>query len=280
MRQEKARLIVLDIETYRTRNEAVIERIRQEQYERACPVNKPKEEKFAWNTTAGREARVAEALDKTACDPLLAEVLCCVYQADGKAQGSSCFYDEADGLLDAANALDALAGPETVWCGHNLAGFDLPVLLNRWRRYELCPPEHFPVFHGGRWRGRVWDTMLRTPCKNGLGLVSLDDVCLAYGMGAAKSVAWRGTPMDGSRVGEAYEAGEYDLILEYCMADVAVQEALYYRQTANDTWGTFDARHDVAERLAEIDDSGLSEGARAIAKLQVLEGAGLVPRVA
>ena len=279
--QSKARLIVFDIETYRTTNPAAMEQIREEAIEKKPASNTRKEVKMAWHTEAAREERAAEALAKTSVNVLLAEPLCVCWEADGDAyQADMMNRPEAEQLALLADAWDNQASQETIWCGHNIAGFDLAILLNRFRRHDICPPKHFPRYTDGKWRGRVWDTMLRTPCPNGLGFVKLSAVCQAHDIRSAKQeVHWNGEPMDGSRVAEAYEAGEYDLILDYCADDVSVQRDLYLRQTANDTWGTFDRHSDLTEQIIEIQQApGLTEGARAIAIVKMLESNGLMPR--
>lgn len=307
------RLIVLDCETYPTRNEAVCAEIAAEivggddqpksvtkEVKRVwAAMGKPepskKEFELLWDTEEVRAARCKDALWRTALDPMLAELLCVVWTWPGRAfcASADCMGARVNGepVLDgslAANeeeALELLAmewdkhiGPETILVGHNIAGFDLPIILNRWRRWGIKPPKHFPAYYNGRWGGRVFDTMLRTPAKT--PFVSLKDACRAYAVPGAKSVEWEGAPMDGSRVAAAFEAGERDLILRYCESDVIVTLDLYQRMTAGDTWGTWDTRDEVAEAIAEIEAGGLTDGARAISILQVLERNGLVPRAA
>ena len=281
---DKSRLIVLDIETYRTRVPEIVERIEREAIERQPAQNVAKALKDAWDTESSRERRAAEALSKTALNVLLAEILCVCWRADGECSDVSTMHEnktaEEHALRVLVEAWNEQAGPDTIWCGHNIHNFDLAVLLNRWRRYGIRPPEHFPQFSNGRWFGRTWDTMRRTPCDSGLGLVSLRTVCEAYGIEGAKSTFWRGEPIDGARVSEVYEAGEYDLILEYCRQDVVVEEALYLAQTDCDTYGTYDTRAEVHQQIAEIQESTLRPGEKAMAIQQLLESAGYIPRAA
>lgn len=276
----KTRLHTLDIETSQTRNKSAVDAITEEVLAKRPAQNVAKEKKIEWDTESARDARVQEALAKTSLDVLLAEVLCVCWSTDEahyRVDGMTEDQDEA--LRSLAEMWDEQAGPETIWIGHNIERFDMPILLNRWRRYHITPPEHFPRYHNGRWRGRIYDTMQMAPVQNGLGFVSCDALCQAYGV-TPKWVDWDGEPMDGSRVGEAYQAGQYDLILEYCDADVDTEHRLYMAMTGNDKWGTFDRRSALAEQIDELKQSELSEGARAIAILSILEGAGLVPRVA
>ena len=262
-----ARFLILDIETYATSNPAARERIRQAAIEKRPPGNCKKEIKLAWDTEQAREERAAEAVAKTALDVLLAEPLCVCYDVDGEPVQADMMRNQEDETLAAlAQVWNEQAGPGTIWAGHNLEGFDLRILLNRWRAHGIAPPAHFPVFNAGRWRGRVYDTMLRTPSNSGVNMVSLRAVCEAYGLPAAKTnTLWKGEPLDGAQVGAAFEAGEYDLILEYCADDVQVQRDLYMAQTKADTWGTYPREDDLEAAADDIHNSNLTEAQKQLA---------------
>jgi hypothetical protein len=291
----KARLIVVDIETYRTRIPSVIERLRREAVEKRPAQNTLKELKVEWDTSAAREARALEAIGKTSVDVLLAEPLCVYWETLGEdgiqSIGEVDFMAPGEGiaggmdpmdilavggqLVEVAAAWAALTGPETIWVGHNLKGFDLPVLVNQFRRYEVTPPESFPQFIGRRWLGRVYDTMERCPTKT--GYLSLEDACEAYDVRAGAVVKWNGVPMDGSRVGAAYEAREYEILRRYCALDVTMAYRLYMAMTGNDSWGTYDRAGSVAEQIGELRGAeGLTEGQRALGIVSVLERAGMI----
>lgn len=285
MSEGKARLLVFDCETVYCRQESIVQRLRQEAIDKRPAKNAAKDDKLEWDTEEARDERAREAIRKTSMDVLLAEVLCTCFRADGAAYAVQMMEGDAPdleyaGLLLLAEAFGELAGPDTVWIGHNVLSFDLPLLLNRWRHHDIRPPEHFPCFVNGRWQGRVYDTMRRTPSDNALGMVSFAKVCEAYGIPGAKTVMWRGEPMDGGRVSDAWEAGEYDIIEEYCACDVEVNERLYLRMTCDDTWGTYDTRKQITDQIEEIEQSDLTVAQKAIAKMMVLEGAGLLPRSA
>lgn len=277
----KANRIVIDIETYRTLNEDVLRRVREDAQNKEPAQNVKKEIKELWRTTEAINKRMAEAVEKTAVDPLIAEVLCICVRVDGEAKRATFMpltpAEIANWLDTFARMMDDWAGPDTVWVGHNIAGFDLAVLTNTFRRYGVRPPEHFPKFIGKRFQGRVYDTMLRTPCSNGLNLVSLDDTFAAMGLGAAKRVQWRSMTMCGALVGEAYDAGDYNTILDYCDADVESEERLYEAMTFKGTWGTFD-RHDiVAAEIAAIRETKQSDTAMRLAIYGLMESHGMIP---
>jgi len=279
----KARVIHFDIETYRTTDGALLDRIVQEAVVKRPAQNTLKEIKTLWDTTEAQDARAAEALSKTALDVTLAEVLVVCAMSDdeyilqatvGGNEGCSTA-DEHDLLSHAAAKLDLHADADTIWCGHNIEGFDLPILINRWRRYRITPPEHFPTY-SGRWRGRVYDTMQRVPTKN--GFISLNEACARYDISMAKDTMWNGAPMTGARVAEAYEAGEHKLLLDYCAADVAMVCELYSVMTCGGTRGTYGTPDEVGAKVREIEESHLSDGLKAMAIVKVLDNAGRIPR--
>jgi len=265
----KATRITFDLETYRTTNPDAVARIRQEAIDKEPAGNTLKALKEAWNTTKAREARASQALAKTSLDPMLAEILCVCLLVDfpdsTTADGTYDLMAPSDTLASLRTVLDNNTDENTLWIGHNIAGFDLPILLNSWRRAQIPPPTHFPVFRNGHWRGCYYDTMQHIP-NNRAGYVSLDSACQAFGLGSAKTIDWNGPPMEGSRVAEAYEAGCYDLIMRYCAQDVHIERALYLCLTAGGRYGTPEAqRADLRASIAEIEaNPDLSDDAKAI----------------
>jgi predicted PolB exonuclease-like 3'-5' exonuclease len=276
-----ARTIVLDIETHRTRDAAVIARLREEAFGKAPLKGATKEEKLDWHTEKSREERFAEVLDKTAVDPMQAEILCIVVAQDDHSPvrfAARTPGEEADMLREFSRVINLFATPETIWVGHNLEGFDLPVLINRFRRLGVEPPDAFPVYlhAGGRYHGRVFDTMKRTPGRN--PFISMEAACEVCGITLSQTM-WRGEPMHGGRVGEAYAAGYMDVILDYCAGDVLDTRELYNRLTFGDRWGTFPKPSDLGERLEEIEaDPDLSPAQKALTQKSLLKSAGAWPK--
>jgi DNA polymerase III epsilon subunit-like protein len=247
----RASVIVFDIETYSTRDSRMIEKIRNEAVQKRPAKNLAKDKKTAWNTEESRAARGAEAVSKTALNPMLASVLCVVYRVygltpepadyfidgmadhtlrDGPNYNDHAHQAEGEALADLAIRWDEIAGPDTLWVGHNIEGFDLPVLLGAWLRHDIEPPDHFPRLSHGRWYGSIYDTMAHYP-NNNAGFVSLDSVCEALHLPSAKSHIWQGEPMTGARVAAAYESGACELIIEYCAVDVAAEARVFERLT-------------------------------------------------
>lgn len=274
----KARTIILDIETYRTTNPTAIARIRQEAAEKEAPKTASKDVKIWWDTEKAREERFQEALAKTAVDPMLAEILCVVVAIDDRepVPFDQCGIYEADLLTDFASLVEQVASEETIWVGHNVEGFDLPVLLNRIRRLKIKPPTHFPAYNAGRFYGRIFDTMKRTPGRT--PFISMEAACEVAGVDLP-AVLWRGEPMHGGRVAECYEASEWDALIDYCRQDVLATRELYNALTFGDAWGTFPVPNDLASRLDEVErDESLTEAQKAITQKSLMKSAGAWPR--
>ena len=309
MTQEKivrkpARLVVFDVETMPTQNQAIRKMVEQTAREKRPAMNTAKALKKTWDAPDSIERRADEAFKDTALDVLLAELACLcaiVVDADGTChelrlsmmpafefleyggkkvvQQTFCKSDLLEALSD---VLNQLVGQETIWVGHNILGFDLAVLLNNFRRTGVRPPDSFPAFDHGRWYGRTYDTMRRTPCGHSLGLVSLENACLAYGLPPAKSVLWENEPMHGGRVWDLVLGGNVNTLMEYCMTDVRATLTLYLAQTCVDSWGVWGVKDDsVAGDVAAIEnDPELTRAAKDRCILTRLEQAGLVPRLA
>jgi len=298
VKNAKASVIVFDIETYSTRDPRMIEEIREEAISKRPAQNTAKELKIAWDTTEARAERGAEAVAKTALDPMLASVLCVVYRVYGLSPEPSdyftdCMADhelrqgqhyndhahlaEGEALADLAQRWDEIAGPDTLWVGHNIEGFDLPVLLGAFLRHDIEPPAHFPRFSHGRWFGSIYDTMCHYP-NNRAGFVSLDTACRALGMPAAKSHLWQGEPMSGKRVAAAYEAGACELIIEYCAVDVAAEARVFERLTNGRLFAGNSRTEAKRAALAPIwASTDLDRGSKKIASFDALLALGEIP---
>lgn len=279
------RSVVFDIETLPVSDPGLERAVRREAEEKAPAASASKAKKEAWYTEEATRARGEEAWLKTAVDVLLAEVCVISIQEEGGAvqtwQMGLDEWAEPEVLEAAADYLNTLLDEDTVLAGHNIKGFDLAILLNRWRRYEIEPPRFFPVYGRGRWYGgcRLYDTMERVCAKT--PFVSLEDACAAYGLGKAKSLEWDGAPMDGSRVFAAFEAGKFELLAQYCEADVAAERALFERMTfgGRHGLGDGDAREAMSAAIGEIEaQEELTWSQRELAIMSVLRANGLVPK--
>ena len=271
-----ARRLHIDIETCCSTDRQTYERVTKAAREKRPNGNASKIDKEQWDTPEAADARALAAIRKTAVDPLHAEILCIVATTGGT-EGIRVFpcmdEDEAGSVSDFARWCDEVAGPSTIWSAYNGKRFDFAVLANRMTRHRVRPPDYFPVWDGRGWRGRVFDTMERLPTYD--PFTSFTEACEAYGL-ECKTTMWKGEPMNGSRVQEAWEAEEFDLILDYCAADVLHEEQLYLAMTHGDTWGTFDVGKDTLSDLSELAQSELSPAQKWLAFVPLARSAGWI----
>jgi hypothetical protein len=274
-----ARRISIDIETLPTRNESILQRLTSAARNKRPPKASSNALKMEWDTSELVGERIQEAIDETAVNPFLAEpVLVCLKADDNGIEVFQLQVHDGDHMKGLANRLAEIADTKTIWIGHNLIGFDLPVLFNSFIRYRNEIPQAFPhCIRFGKWIGRIFDTMQRAPGKT--PFVGMETLCEAYDI-ELPEIMWDGIPLDGSRVKEAWatKAGRA-AVIEYCKTDVLVTEQLYLAMTSNGKFGTWaDDGDGVKQRLEEIEQSRLlSEGAKALAQKEILKSAGLWP---
>jgi hypothetical protein len=107
--------------------------------------------------------------------------------------------------------------------GNNVMDFDLPFLYKRSRINRIHPSI---LFSFARYKSApIYDTMREwahwNPRATYISLVELADI-LKVGMTKSEG-------MDGSRVYDEFLAGHHDRIAEYCLQDVRMVRAIYYR---------------------------------------------------
>jgi hypothetical protein len=277
----KARWICLDAEAYRTRNPAMIEKVSAEAAEKEYSQNTKKELKAAWDTPEAIDARVQKAIDDTAKNPMLAEVLFIAVMDDA---GHTERFDAMNNSINCtmrrfAEFLADIVDDKTVWTGFNILRYDLPLMLTEFRRQNIKPGDWFPKYYGRGWSGRIFDSIQRSPTLT--PFVSLDDALMYHGI-TARVVEWQGEPMSGARVGAAFDAGEYNIIADYCAtADVPNEDELYRSMSFNGEWGTYeDKDQSLREICIEISDSDMKDAHKWLALVPALRSAGLLDRTA
>lgn len=178
------------------------------------------------------EAR-ASAWRETSLDPLLGRVFCIgtavddnpvetLYDADGTQE------ERLIGELAATVAYATENGRYSLlWIGHNISGFDLRWLWFRAVKYGHRELARLLPYQ--RWQqGQIADTLRIAQGSDwsgkGLGLSRLAEF---FGM------AGKAEGLDGSKVYDAWLAGEHDRIRAYCAADVELARSLYDRFEGN-----------------------------------------------
>lgn len=166
---------------------------------------------------------------KTALDWRWARILC-VGVAKGPSPAQTYYNEQAndEGLAAVFDVLvsilrEASRDDDLVLVGHNLHGFDLPML---WR--HACrlrhPLAHVLPAHRPHVAKRTADTMdLWKSSDFNSKWSKLDDIARFLGI-EGKADGW-----DGSKVWPAYQAGEHDAIRAYCARDVELTREVYLR---------------------------------------------------
>jgi 3'-5' exonuclease len=219
--------LVLDIETVGTSRQDVIDYI-------ATTVKPPatykKPESIAtWYKEEGPQA-IADAVAKTGLDGAFGRVVCIGYQLDDM---ESPFVlrslNERELLESFAKMLDECIAPSDVLAtsvvGHNVSGFDLRFLMQRYIVNGIKPPLVLKrAAEAKPWEAeKVFDTMIQFA---GTGnRISLDKLCLALSIPSPKG------DMDGSKVSQYVMDGRLEEVAEYCYRDVEATKAVFERMT-------------------------------------------------
>ena len=103
---------------------------------------------------------------------------------------------------------------ESTLAGHNILGFDIPVLFNRMIANRIKVPALFNLIGRKPWEVSHVDTVQML--KNGQGpYLSLDSICFMLGVQSPKEGS-----VNALGVWDAFNRGDYAQIKDYCMADV------------------------------------------------------------
>lgn len=217
--------IYLDEETIGATDPAFIERIAANI---KPPGNMKKADTIAAWELSDKPAAIEEAVLKTSFDGTYGQIVCIGFAIDDRPVKTFCGADEhrlIDGFYQAVQ--DALVEqkhclPVTL-IGHNLVGFDLPFLWKRSVILGIKPPKFMP-FKAKPWDAVVFDTMQQWDSDRDKR-ISLDNLCAVLGIESPKG------EMDGSKVWDAYRAGEFEKIATYCGKDVEAVRKIHQRMT-------------------------------------------------
>lgn len=155
----------------------------------------------------------------------------------GRDRSSGQFHlDEARTLRGFWNLLKDFNSGRDLIIGHNILDFDLPFLYKRSRINRVRPTV---FFNFARYRSSpIYDTMREwahwNPQAVHISLAHLAEI-LQVGIGKTEG-------MDGSRVYDELLAGHDELIAEYCLRDVELTQAIYYRMNFLDNLDQRDDR--------------------------------------
>jgi 3'-5' exonuclease len=182
----------------------------------------------AWHAGEGSYAGVKDALieetyRKTSFDGARGEIISIAFAVDDDPvlcvhRG---IYSAETEMLEAAKdaILTTLCGRAPWFIGHNIGGFDLKFLFQRFVINRVDPQIDFK--HWGRHGSQYYDTM---QAWAGYGnRISQDNLCKALGI--------EGKPddIDGSKVWDFYKAGKIEEIAKYNADDVEKVRKIYNR---------------------------------------------------
>jgi predicted PolB exonuclease-like 3'-5' exonuclease len=184
----------------------------------------------AWHAGEGSYAGVKDALieetyRKTSFDGGKGEIISIAFAVGDDpvlCVHRGIYADEAVMLRAAADTiLDILGGKSPFFIGHNIGGFDLKFLFQRYVINRINP--ELDLKHWGRHGSQYYDTM---QAWAGYGnRVSQDNLCKALG------IAGKPDDIDGSKVWDFYKDGQIERIAEYNADDVEKVRKIHKRLT-------------------------------------------------
>lgn len=217
-------IITFDIETLPTIDSEVVEQLRASIKPPAT--HKKPETITAW-MEENAESELKALVAKTSFDGLYGRIACIAWSdGDGVfASGAHQTEREAIELFYAFIANECL--DDSKFCGHNLAGFDLPFLKHRSMILGIKPPKAmWQAMNAKPWDGFIQDTMLMwSPERE--KRVSMDKLCKAFG------IEGKGD-FDGSMVAETWPV-DPQKVIDYCKDDVRRTIEIYKRLTFGGT---------------------------------------------
>jgi len=216
--------LFLDIETLPTEDPAMIEEIAAGV---TPPGNYKKADTIAQWEVDTKPSLVEEAVRKTSFDATFGRVCCIGYAFEDSAPSTW-----MTPQMTEKGILEQLCAKVSQVCnknesrlevvGHNVS-WDLRFLLQRCIVHSVKPPHTLmAAMQAKPWGDAIRDTMLMwNPERE--KRIKLDTLCKVLGVPTSKG------EMDGSKVWDAYKAGEYEKIATYCAADVEATRAVFRR---------------------------------------------------
>lgn len=220
--------IIIDIETLPTDRQDVRDFISATV---KPPATMSKPETIAKWVAESKAEAVDEAVSKTGLDGTFGRVCVIGWALDDESpQTVQSADDEAFVLQAFADRMNKIPLSEqytTLIVGHNVSGFDLRFLIQRFIVNRIKPPLVIQrAAQAKPWEAdKVFDTMIQWSGAGAKPGGSLDKLCLALGIKSPKG------DIDGSKVAAAVAAGRIDDVAAYCRDDVTATRAVYRRMT-------------------------------------------------
>ena len=126
--------------------------------------------------------------------------------------------DEKKILKDVQKLLHRIGNLGFYLCGHNVKGFDIPVLAKRMIMNGLLPPKILPGHDTKPWEIKALDTKELWQYGGYGSIASLELMCVCLGVESSKTME-----VTGNKVHEAFWVKkDYEGIVKYCEKDVSV----------------------------------------------------------
>ena len=123
--------------------------------------------------------------------------------------------DEKEILLGVRDIMDRVNPKGYVLCGHNVKGFDIPMLEKRMIINGIAIPSILPSYDTKPWEMKVIDTKDVWACGAWGTIGSLELICASLGIESPKN-----TGVKGDEVHSTYwSGGKIEMITEYCEKD-------------------------------------------------------------
>lgn len=124
--------------------------------------------------------------------------------------------DEKKLLFDVQQLLKKVGELGFFLCGHNVKGFDIPVLAKRMIMNGLKPPKILPGHDTKPWEIKAFDTKEFWQFNNMKSIASLELMCVCLNVPSPKTME-----VTGNKVHDAFwNKKDYKGISDYCEADV------------------------------------------------------------
>ena len=126
--------------------------------------------------------------------------------------------DEKKLLVDVQKLLKKVSELGFYLCGHNVKGFDIPMLAKRMIINGILPPKILPGHDTKPWEIKAFDTKEFWQFNNYQTIASLELMCVVLGVESSKTME-----VTGNKVHEAFWVKkDYEGIKKYCEKDVSV----------------------------------------------------------
>lgn len=210
-----------DIETLPTIDPSVIAALEETI---KAPGNIKKPESIQLWMDENKESALKDLVEKTSFNGMYGSIACIAWaNYDDEIESTDADQSEGDAI---EYFYSKIYDNVTSFCGHNLAGFDIPFLKHRSIILGIRPPRSMMFAMTAKpWSEYIRDTMLMWSSDRERR-VSMDALCQALGIDGKDG-------FDGSMVANEWFNGSKQKVIDYCKDDVMRTRKIYKRLTFN-----------------------------------------------